>query len=64
MHGVIDYVLGVLLILAPFALGFADNGPAQWVPITLGAAAILYSADERRVEFDPVECLRGCLRWN
>lgn len=42
-HGVIDYVVGVLLILAPFLLGFADGGPAQWVPIILGATTIVYS---------------------
>lgn len=42
-HAIIDYVVGVLLILAPFILGFADGGPAQWVPIILGAGTIAYS---------------------
>lgn len=43
VHGVLDYLVGALLILAPFILGFADGTAAQWVPIVLGAAAIVYS---------------------
>lgn len=42
-HGLLDYLVGLLLIAAPFVLGFADNGPAMWVPIILGASTILYS---------------------
>jgi len=42
-HAIIDYVVGVLLILAPFILGFATGGAAMWVPILLGAAIIVYS---------------------
>src|SRR5690554_1548903 len=42
-HGVLDYLVGALLILAPFIFGFADGGAAQWVPIVLGAGAIAYS---------------------
>ncbi|ETX28950.1 SPW repeat domain-containing protein [Roseivivax isoporae] len=42
-HAVIDYVVGVLLILAPFLLGFANGGAAMWVPILLGAGILLYS---------------------
>jgi SPW repeat len=43
VHGIIDYLVGMLLIAAPWLLGFADGGPAQWVPVLLGAAAIVYS---------------------
>jgi hypothetical protein len=43
VHGILDYLVGALLILAPFILGFADGTAAQWVPIILGAGAILYS---------------------
>lgn len=43
IHGVLDYAVGVLLIAAPFLLGFANGGPEMWVPIILGAGAILYS---------------------
>ncbi|WP_309086135.1 SPW repeat protein [Chelativorans sp.] len=42
-HGVLDYLVGLLLIAAPWLLGFADGGPAQWVPVILGLAAIIYS---------------------
>ena len=39
-HGVIDYLTGVLLIVAPYLLGFADGTAAQWVPQIVGAALI------------------------
>lgn len=39
----IDYLTGALLIVAPWLLGFANGGPAQWLPVCLGAAAIVYS---------------------
>lgn len=39
-HGIIDYVVGVLLILAPFILGFADGGAAMWIPILVGLVII------------------------
>src|SRR5687768_13612725 len=42
-HGVLDYLVGALLIAAPFILNFADNTAAMWVPIILGAGTILYS---------------------
>lgn len=42
-HGVLDYVMGAILIVAPFLLGFADGGPAMWVPVILGLSAIVYS---------------------
>ena len=43
LHGILDYVVGVLLIAAPWILGFADNGPATYVPVILGAGALVYS---------------------
>lgn len=43
IHAIIDYVVGVLLILAPFLLGFADGGAAMWTPVLLGAAILVYS---------------------
>ena len=42
-HAIIDYIVGALLILAPFLLGFANGGAAMWVPILLGASIIVYS---------------------
>jgi hypothetical protein len=43
VHGIIDYVTGLLLIVAPFALGFNTGGAEQWVPIILGISALIYS---------------------
>jgi hypothetical protein len=43
MHGIFDYSIGVLLIIAPWLLGFADHAAATWIPVVLGTALILYS---------------------
>jgi len=43
VHGVIDYVVGGLLILAPWILGFARGGAETWIPVLLGAGIIVYS---------------------
>lgn len=43
IHGMLDYGMGIILILAPWILGFADGGPEQWVPVVLGVSVILYS---------------------
>lgn len=43
IHGMLDYLVGVILIIAPWLFGFADGGAEQWVPIVLGAGVILYS---------------------
>ncbi|MBC4018506.1 SPW repeat domain-containing protein [Siccirubricoccus deserti] len=39
-HGVIDYLMGALLIVAPYILGFADGTAAQWIPQIVGAVLI------------------------
>jgi NADH:ubiquinone reductase (H+-translocating) len=43
IHGAIDYLAAVLLIVSPFLFGFADGGAAQWLPMLIGAAVIGYS---------------------
>ncbi len=43
VHGMLDYLVGALLIGAPWILGFSDGGAACWVPVVLGASVILYS---------------------
>lgn len=43
IHGMIDYMMGILLIISPWLFGFANGGAAQWVPIILGVGAIFYS---------------------
>ena len=43
VHGMADYLLGVLLIAAPWLFDFADGGAETWLPVILGAGVILYS---------------------
>jgi len=38
-----DYLIGVLLILAPWLFDFDRGGAETWVPVILGAGVILYS---------------------
>ncbi len=42
-HGVLDYVVGGLLIASPWLFDFARGGVETWLPVILGAGAILYS---------------------
>lgn len=43
VHGIMDYLMGIVLIIAPWLFGFANGGAAQWVPIVLGLGALVYS---------------------
>ncbi|GGK77150.1 SPW repeat protein [Rufibacter glacialis] len=40
-HGIMDYLVGLLLIAAPFILDFDRGGAETWVPIIVGAVIIL-----------------------
>ena len=42
-HGIIDYVTGALLIVAPYLFGFATGGIEQWLPQLLGVTTIVMS---------------------
>lgn len=42
-HGYLDYIIGVLLIAAPWLFNFDRDGAETWVPVILGIAIILYS---------------------
>lgn len=42
-HGVIDYLMGILLIAAPWLLGFYAGGAETWIPVAIGAGTILFS---------------------
>lgn len=42
-HGVLDYTVGILLIIAPWLFNFANGEAAMWIPIILGVGTILYS---------------------
>jgi hypothetical protein len=43
IHGILDYLVSLTLIAAPWVLGFSRGGAETWVPIALGVAAIVYS---------------------
>ena len=43
VHGMLDYGMGVLLIAAPWVVGFAEGGVETWLPVILGAGVIAYS---------------------
>ncbi|QHL87057.1 hypothetical protein GU926_06240 [Nibribacter ruber] len=40
-HGIMDYLVGALLIAAPFILDFDRGGAETWVPMIVGAVIIL-----------------------
>jgi hypothetical protein len=43
-HAVLDYLVGVVLIAAPWLLGFSDNNAATWSAAGVGIATLLMSA--------------------
>lgn len=44
VHGALDYIVAIALILAPMIFGFANlGGPAVIIPIVLGIGLFLYS---------------------
>ena len=40
-HGYLDYIMGILLIAAPWLFDFAAGGAETWIPVLLGASMIL-----------------------
>lgn len=42
-HGYLDYIMGLLVIAAPWIFGFARGEAETWIPVVLGAGVILYS---------------------
>src|SRR5215469_1052665 len=44
VHGIADYILGVVLLFLPNIFGFADlGGPAVWIPRILGIIDLVQS---------------------
>jgi hypothetical protein len=43
LHGILDYLFGILLIALPTLLGFSSQENETWVMIVLGIVTILYS---------------------
>ena len=42
-HGILDYLMGALLIAAPWLFDFHRGGAETWIPVILGAGVIIYS---------------------
>lgn len=43
VHGVLDYLVGILLIASPWLFDFDRGGMETWIPVLLGAGALVYS---------------------
>ncbi|MBO9684179.1 MAG: SPW repeat protein [Flavisolibacter sp.] len=43
VHGVLDYLVGILLIAAPWLFDFDRGGAETWIPVILGIATLVYS---------------------
>lgn len=43
IHGLLDYVVAVILILAPWLFGYAGPNSATYVPVALGFTTLGYS---------------------
>ncbi len=41
VHGVVDWIMAPLLIVAPWLFGFARGGAETWVPVALGVAGLI-----------------------
>ncbi len=37
IHGILDYIVAMALIAAPWVFGFANNDAETWVPVIAGA---------------------------
>jgi len=42
-HGVLDYLMGIALIISPWVLNFNRGGAETYIPIIVGATALFYS---------------------
>jgi hypothetical protein len=43
VHGVMDYLVGILLIASPWLFDFNRGGMETWIPVILGIGALVYS---------------------
>lgn len=43
IHGVLDYLFGVILLIAPWIFGFSSNITAMWISISCGIGILVYS---------------------
>jgi hypothetical protein len=40
-HGILDYVVGLILIISPWLFGFSDVNYATWIIVAAGVAALV-----------------------
>ncbi|NDK55296.1 SPW repeat protein [Pontibacter fetidus] len=40
-HGILDYIVGIFMIIAPWVLDFSDNDAATWTMVIAGALVLL-----------------------
>jgi len=43
VHAVLDYIVGILLIAAPWLLNFSDIEAAKWTAVSIGALVLIMS---------------------
>lgn len=43
VHGTMDYISGLLIIISPWLFGFNDGSVAQWVVVIIGVVLMLTS---------------------
>jgi hypothetical protein len=43
IHGVLDYMMSIVLMGSPWLLGFARAGGETWIPVILGVIMLVYS---------------------
>jgi hypothetical protein len=43
VHGILDYVVGLLLIASPWVFKFDNGGAETWIPVILGVSTLIYS---------------------
>lgn len=42
-HGIMDYLMGIVLIIAPWIFQFSRGGAETWIPVIIGVGVIFYS---------------------
>lgn len=44
VHGILDYVIGALVVMSPWLFGFADTAGGPWLHLFIGGAILLSAA--------------------
>jgi hypothetical protein len=62
VHGILDYLVSIVLIFLPTILGFSAHGNESWTMIIIGIVTILYSMFTRyELSFASLISMRGHL---